>query len=232
MSHCRVTGCALDGITFAGGGPVDSLAFQENYCTHNAGYGISITADKLTCLSGTGSVDRNGKGGILVTGSNILQSGTWKKHDAPYIVKGVLDIGSTEGVEISIAPGTEFDFLPGAFICVGNSYPGALIASGSIDLPVVFAPFIQGGYWGAGADGVTGGGIRIEQNADIKTELYGCTIQGATSGIYVNANVKIHDCIFRDCQYYGLIRDINADAALISGNSYSGNGVDSTYAVQ
>jgi len=229
VSHCRVTGCNGNGIKFAGGAPVDSLAFQENFCVGNAGYGISITADQLARLSGSGSVAGNVKGGIYVTGAQIWQSGAWKKYDAPYIVDGVLDIGNPSGVEISIPTGTEFDFLPGAYISVGNSEPGTLIAIGLGSFPIVFTSFVQDAYWGAGAGGATGGGIRIESKADAKTELQGCQIRNATSGVYVNANVKIQSCFFQNNQYYGLIADKNADTALISGNSFSGNGVDSAF---
>jgi hypothetical protein len=229
VSHCRVSGCEFNGMTFAGGSPVDSLAFQGNFCVGNAGYGISITADQLTNLSGIGSVAGNGKGGIYVTGTEVWQSGAWKKYDAPYIVDGVIDIGTADGVAITISPGTEFDFLSGAYIRVGNSAPGTLIAVGSVDLPVVFTSATQGTYWGTGADGATGGGIRIEQNADAKTTLTSCKIMNATSGVYVNAKVKIQNCFFLDNHYYGLINGTNIDPALITGNFYSGNGTDSTY---
>jgi parallel beta-helix repeat protein len=229
ISHCRVMGCDFNGITFAGGGPVDSLAFIENYCIGNAGYGISITGDRLVNLSGSGSVTGNGKGGIFVTGAEIWQSGTWKKYDAPYIVEGVLDIGAAEGVAIGIPSGVEFDFLSGAYIRVGDLSPGTLIAIGSGTNPIVFTSYISGEYWGAGNDGTTGGGIRIGMLADVKTELTYCTIRNATSGVYVNAKVKIQSCSFQDCRYYGLIRDKNTDLLLISENSYSGNGADSTY---
>jgi nitrous oxidase accessory protein NosD len=59
--------------------------------------------------------------------------------------------------------------------------------------------------------------------------LTNCTIKNATSGVYVNADAEIQSCLFADNQYYGLITGANADPALISGNSFSGNGKDSTY---
>jgi hypothetical protein len=143
----------------------------------------------------------------------------------------MLDVGNSAGVEITIPPGTEFCFLPGSFIRVGNSAPGTLVAVGSDNAPIVFTSFVEGVYWGAGADSVTGGGIRVEESADAKTELTYCKIRNATSGVYVNAKVKIQSCTFQDNQYYGLIRDKNAEPVLISGNSFSGNGADSTYIV-
>lgn len=231
VSNCRVTGCDSNGITFNYASPVDSMSFKDNFFVKNAGYGISISADQLSNLSGTGSVADNGKGGIYVSGESIWKSGTWKKYDVPYIVDGILDISGFNGVEINIHPGTEFNFLRGAYIRVGNSAPGTLIAVGTGDLPIVFTSFVQGEYWGASADSTTGGGLRIEQYADAKTELNWCKIQNATSGVYVNSKAKIQHCIFQNNQYYGLIRDKSADLALISDNSFFGNGADSTFVV-
>jgi len=231
VKHCSITGCSNNGVTFFMGSPLDSTAFLDNTIVRNAGYGISITGDQLVNLSGTGSVALNSKGGIYVTAADVWQSGNWKKHDAPYIIDGILDIGSSDSVKISINPGTEFTFLSGAFIRVGNLSPGTLVANGTADAPVLFKAARQGSNWGAGADGISGGGIRIEQFTAANTDLNFCTIQNATSGIYVNANAKIRNCTIIDNQHYGTIIDKNADQSLIVDNSYSGNGTDATYIV-
>jgi Right handed beta helix region len=230
VSNCLVTGCDSNGITFDYGSPFDSSAFRDNFFVKNAGYGISISADQLINLSGTGSVADNGKGGIYVSGTTIWQSGTWKKYDLPYIVDGVLDISGLNGVEIKIHPGTEFNFLPRAYIDVGKENPGALIASGSDDLPILFDSYNQDEYWGADEEGNTGG-IRIGKNADVKTELKYCKVNNATSGVYVDANVTVENCSLNNNREYGIVIDKNASSASISGNSYSENGVDSTYVI-
>jgi hypothetical protein len=230
VSNCRVTGCNSNGITFYYASPVDSMSFKDNFFVKNTGYGISISADQLINLSGTGSVADNGKGGIYVSGESIWQSGTWKKYDMPYIVDGTFDISGLKGVEINIHPGTEFHFLPGAYIDVGKSNSGTLIARGSDNLPIIFDSYDQDEYWGADEDGITGG-IRIGKNADVKTELKYCKVNNATSGVYVDANVKVENCSFKNNREYGIVIDKNADAVSISGNSYSENGVDSTYVI-
>ena len=231
VSNCRVTGCTSNGITFYNGSPVDSMSFRDNFFVKNAGYGISISAYQLINLSGTGSVADNGKGGVYVSGETIWQSGTWKKHDEPYIVDGILDISGFNGVEINIHPGTEFHFLPGAYIEVGKENPGALIASGSDNLPIIFDSYDQDEYWGADEDGITGG-IRIGKNADVKTELKYCKVDNATSGVYVDASVKVENCSFKNNREYGIVIDKNANPELISGNTYSNNGKDSLLIIQ
>jgi hypothetical protein len=207
------------------------MSFRDNFFVKNAGYGISISAYQLINLSGTGSVADNGKGGVYVSGETIWQSGTWKKHDEPYIVDGILDISGFNGVEINIHPGTEFHFLPGAYIEVGKENPGALIASGSDNLPIIFDSYDQDEYWGADEDGITGG-IRIGKNADVKTELKYCKVDNATSGVYVDASVKVENCSFKNNREYGIVIDKNANPELISGNTYSNNGKDSLLIIQ
>lgn len=231
ISNCRVTGCTSNGITFLNASPVDSMSFRDNFFVKNTGYGISISAYQLINLSGTGSVADNGKGGVYVSGETVWQSGTWKKHDAPYIVDGILDISGFNGVEINIHPGTVFHFLPGAYIEVGKENPGALIASGSDNLPIIFDSYDQDEYWGADEDGITGG-IRIGKNADVKTELKYCKVNKATSGVYVDASVKVENCSFKNNREYGIVIDKNANPELISGNTYSNNGKDSLLIIQ
>lgn len=228
--NCLIKNCEENGVTFKdGGGIVDSSSFLNNTIVGNKGYGISITADQLANLSGTGSVADNGKGGILVTGFDVWNNGTWKKHDAPYIVDGFIDIGGKEGVRINIKPGTIFEFLKDSYIRVGNSLPGTVIAKGSSDSPIIFRSFNRDEYWGQ--DSSNGAGIMIQNLSEPETELRYCQIENATSGGYVDAAAKIEKCTFADNKNYGLIRSKNAESASISNNSYSDNGLDSIYIV-
>lgn len=228
--NCLIKNCEANGVTFKdGGGIVDSSSFLNNAIVGNKGYGISITADQLMNLSGTGSVADNGKGGILVTGFDVWKSGTWKKHDAPYIVDGVINIGGTDGVTINIKPGTIFKFLKDSYIRVGNSLPGTLIAKGTNDSPIKFRSFSGDDYWGQ--DSPNGAGIMIQNLSEPETELRYCQIENATSGVYIDAEAKIKNCTFADNQNYGIIRDKNAESASISDNSFSDNGLDSIYII-
>jgi hypothetical protein len=231
VNHCTITGCINNGVMFSGGAPVDSTAFVGNSIVKNAEYGIRITGDQLVNLSGSGDFRMNTKGGIFVSGIEVWQSGNWKKHNVPYIIDGILDIGSVDSVRITINPGTECTFLSGAYIRVGTSNPGTLIANGTADSPVFFKAAEQGTSWGAGDESVSGGGIRIEQFACVNTQLNSCTVQNATSGIYVDAPAKISNCTVNDNRHYGIIIDKKADQSLITDNSYSGNGDGETHIV-
>ncbi len=228
--NCLIKNCEENGVTCKdGGGIADSSSFMNNIIVGNKGYGISITADQLVNLSGTGSVADNGKGGILVTGFDVWKSGTWKKHDASYIVDGVISIGGTDGVTINIKPGTIFEFLKDSYIQVGNSLPGTLIVKGTNDSPIKFRSFNRDENWGQ--DSATGAGIMLHKNTKPETELSYCQIENATSGVYIDAEAKINNCSFTNNQNYGIIRDKNTVSASISDNSFSDNGLDSIYVI-
>ncbi|MBD3346525.1 MAG: hypothetical protein GF401_15835 [Chitinivibrionales bacterium] len=85
--------------------PKDSASFVNNTITGNGEYGITLQAQSLGRLSGVGSVAGNTKGGILIDGGEVDEDGVWKKHDAPYIVSGRVDIRSETGVSMTIRPG-------------------------------------------------------------------------------------------------------------------------------
>ena len=65
-----------------------------------------------------------------------------EKHDAPYVVDGILDISGLNGVEINIHPGTEFHFYL-ALILRWKRNPGTLIARGSDKSPIIFDSMIR-----------------------------------------------------------------------------------------
>jgi hypothetical protein len=231
ISHCLVTGCLISGITFSNGGPVDENAFKENSCIGNSGYGMRSTADQLTNLSKSGSYIGNGKKGVFVIGTEVWKSGTWKNLSEPYVIDGIIDIGTSDSVSISIEPGVKFEFLQNSFIRVGNTSPGTLIASGSEESPILFTSATSDLYWGALEDETISGGIRIEQFAGTATTLSFCTSTNATNGVYVNAKAKIQNCRFNNNKYYGLIINKKADQSLVMENSFSGNGTGSTFIV-
>ncbi|MDO5575627.1 MAG: right-handed parallel beta-helix repeat-containing protein [Fibrobacter sp.] len=226
ISNCLITGCDSNGVVFLGGGIVDSLSFMNNIFTQNGEYGIRIAADQLVNISGSISVNNNGKDGIYVNGASVAASGVWKNCGVPYIVDGQISIESSGGAEkITIDPGTEFRFLKNSGISVGYSSPGTLIAKGTESKPIVFTSYKENEPWGIERDDITCG-VRIEEHADSKTELRYCNISTASSGAYINASVKVKNCKFTDCRDYGLIYGKKSDSELISDNTFSDNGED------
>lgn len=208
ISHCYIADNSLNGIYFAGtGGPTDSASFLGSEITGNGEYGIGIDANQLRNLSGTGSVAGNAKGGILVTGSNdVDETGTWKKHDAPYVVADDIDIqGDPTANTITIEAGAVFEFMNGTNLTVGTSHAGTLIAHGTEQDSVIFTNHTDGTDWGYGSNGDYAGGIWIAQHATTNTSLKYCSITNATNGIYVrDVAVEISHCNVSSNTYTGI----------------------------
>jgi parallel beta-helix repeat protein len=206
ISNCRITNNDYYGIYFADGGtPKDSASFVENEITGNGAYGIGIFANYVGALSGTGSVDGNTMGGIHIISDYVEQDAVWKKHDAAYVVKGAQHIASGSGATVTIRPGARFELKDNAYICVGESEEGTLIAEGTESDSIVFTAYTDGTTWGYGTSADGSGGIWIDDKSTSNTSLQYCVIEKATSGIYVrDAEVSISNCRISDNDFYGV----------------------------
>jgi hypothetical protein len=230
ISNCLVKNSKLNGMVFNGTGmPKDSANFLNNVITGSAEYGIRIEGNNLVKLSGTGSVAGNTLGGIFVLGEAVTQSGMWKKHDAPYIVDGTLDIGATAGVTITIQPGAQFRLVADAYIQVGYTYPATVLANGTTTDPIVFTGHVDGSFWGYDNSATRGGGIWFGNKATTITSFTYCTVEKATHGFFVDGPVKIQNCTIRDNKYYGMIIDADGATATVTPNTFSGNGTGDSH---
>ena len=227
ISNCSFRNNTACGIFFdSDGSPKDSASFLNNIATGNGDYGVRLEATYLTNLSGTGSFVGNAKGGFLVHGNDVAVSGRWKKHDAPYVVSGQVDVFAASGVTITIQPGARFELLAEAYFQVGYNGPATVIANGAQTDSIVFTSSIPGTYWGY--DGTSKGGWYIGEQATTLTALTYCVVEKATSGFYIEAPITINNCSIRNNRDYGIEYGKTGLAANISNNSITGNGTGPT----
>lgn len=223
ISNCRITNNQQNGIVFYNASPKDSAGFLNNVITKNGAYGITIPASKLGKLSGTGLVAGNALGGIFVTGDEVESSATWKKHDAPYIVKDKVAIGSENGTPVvTIMPGTRFELLQDAYFEIGYSGSGALIANGTATDSIVFTTHTDGVFWGYG--GSDGGGLWVGSEAAGTTSFTYCIIEKATAGVYLNKAATVKNCSIRNNEGFGIVIGAEGADANVSDNVYPDNG--------
>jgi parallel beta-helix repeat protein len=206
ISNCRISGNDFYGICFADGGqPIDSASFVDNSITDNGECGISIYANYVGYLSGTGTFINNTNGGILIQSDVVESDAVWKKHDAEYVVSGTQDIGAPSGVTVTIRPGAQFKLKDNAYISVGESEEGTLIAEGTPDDSIVFTNYSTGTKWGYGSTATNSGGIWVDDFSTDNTSLKYCVIENATSGVYVaDAAVSISHCRISGNDFYGI----------------------------
>ncbi len=110
------------------------VSFTNNSITSTSNYGLSIEAQKLSTI-GTGNTF-TGSNGIFITGSyNNNSSQTWINADVPYIVDHELDIDGN----LTISPGTTFEFTSGGSIEIGYYASTTFVADGgSSTTPITF----------------------------------------------------------------------------------------------
>lgn len=228
ISHCRIEGNKWYGIYCdEDGSPSDSAGFLDNVITGNGKFGVSLDANFVGALSGTGSFDGNTKGGFLVRADEVVDDAVWKKHDVPYVIGGQALIESAGGVTITIRPGAEFLLQDNGYFNVGANEEGTLIAEGTESDSIRFSPYSSGTAWGFGTSANYSGGFRID-GMSANTSLSYCMINGATSGIYVeDAEPSITNCSITDCDWWGIYLE-NSTGANISDISFSGNGSGET----
>jgi uncharacterized repeat protein (TIGR02543 family) len=223
ISNCRITNNQQNGIVFYNASPKDSAGFLNNVITKNGAYGIKIPASKLGKLSGTGTVAGNALGGIFVEGNEVESSATWKKHDAPYIVKGTVAIGSEKGAPaVTIMPGAKFELLQEAYFEIGYSNAGALIANGTATDSIVFTSHNDGVFWGYSGDNA--GGLWVGDGAATTTSFTYCIIEKATAGVYLDMAATVKNCTIRNNEGFGIVIADEGTDANVSDNVYSDNG--------
>ncbi len=229
ISNCRISGNQFYGMYCAdGGAPTDSAGFMDNTITGNGEFGIALYANYVGALSGTGTVDGNTKGAILIKPDNVEDDAVWRRHDAPYVVEGRVGIGAAGGVTVTMVPGAAFELQDGAYFSVGESDEGTLIAEGTESDSIMFSEYSSGTYWGYGSSATSSGGFWIDDMATSATSLKYCSISNATTGIRIEtADVAVTNCMIADCEFWGMYL-YDCPATKIADNSFSGNGSGGT----
>ena len=228
ISNSRIANHQYFGCYFADGGtPVDSAHFVNNVITGNGEYGISIFANFAGALSGTGSVDDNTKGGILIKPDVVESDAVWKKHDAPYVVEGTVYVRSGNGATLTINPGCEFQMKDNAYFNIGESSEGTIIANGTEEDSIRFTNYTSGTKWGYGTSATSSAGIWIDDAATSNCSLTYCVIDSATSGIRIeHASATISHCRIAGNEWFGIYcyEGGPIDSAAFIENVVTGNG--------
>ncbi|RJQ79493.1 MAG: hypothetical protein C4519_10920, partial [Desulfobacteraceae bacterium] len=176
---------------------------------------FASTAEAATTVSGTIAVDT-----------------IWSLAGSPYIVTGSITVQGTDGDDgvttLTIEPGVQMRFNSGCGLYVGNSSgsPGALVAQGTPEAPIVFTANSSSptpGYWV---------GINFRNTAsDASCRLEHCTVAYAGNSYSNYAAVRVEAsnpalvaCTFEHSVRYDLDYTSNA-AGTLSGCTFN-HGID------
>lgn len=226
VTNCTIRNNKNYGIQFHSRAmPKDTSTFTGNKISNNGKYPIMISADGVSRLPGDIVFTNNTNNKIYVEGGDVVSSGTWRKQEVPYEIKGRVSIEQPSGVSITIAAGTVCELNEDAYIEVGYGDPGTLIAKGTKDDPIIFTCSVDGAFWGHDHYA----GIIISNKATNNTTLQYCRIENATTGVYATgvSALNISNCEIKNNKNNGIIFYDGAspkDSASFVNNVITGNG--------
>jgi hypothetical protein len=224
ITNCKIRNNSNFGIDFRNKAmPKDSASFVNDSITDNGTYPFTIIAEGLSNLSGDTYIKGNKNDEIEVKGGDVTETGTWKKHNVPYLFTGIVNIGKNSGVTITINPGTVCKFVTDAYVQVGYSNPAALIANGTEKDSIVFTNKLDGSPWGKAE-----GGFMFWINTTEKTSLQYCVIENAKAGLHVDdVKISMSNCSVRKNTGAGITftdQGTPKDSASFLYNNFTGNG--------
>ncbi|MCW7754907.1 Ig-like domain-containing protein, partial [Desulfobotulus sp. H1] len=144
-----------NGLDFEGRGEV---LFDANTVYWNHAFPVRLPADLTGAfVAGAEFLGLDADSAIVVRDSSLSRSSTWQSS-IPYALIAGLYVRGRDGREgvttLTLEPGTELRFNSGSSLGVGSRYdysdPGALIARGTTDAPILFTantPFPFSGFW-------------------------------------------------------------------------------------
>ncbi|MBN2035836.1 MAG: right-handed parallel beta-helix repeat-containing protein [Chitinispirillaceae bacterium] len=206
ITHTTVRNAQHNGIIFYECGPVDSAHFIGNTFVENgsgtADYPLVIDAATITRLPGSGVFTGNSQQAIRVVGqgssNHVTETGIWRKHTVPYaFTDGYASINNSNGVTITVQPGTHCLFQQDSYIYVGE---GTLIAVGTGSDSIVFENQVAGQLWGFE------GGLQFSEDASTTCRVEYCRISYAKdNGIFLYmAPVTVANCSIDHSEEYGI----------------------------
>jgi parallel beta-helix repeat protein len=148
ISHSTVNLSESHGISLAEDGYFE--AFNNNLVEQNALSSISIEANYAHTI-GEGNTLTSEKG-ISVKGGDLeMAEVTWLKQSTAYVIESNLNVGSSSGTSLSLAPGVEIKMGLGVAIYFGrNNNFGTLTAVGTAENRIKITSSAQEGAKSAG----------------------------------------------------------------------------------
>jgi hypothetical protein len=231
ITNTTVRYSKLNGMVFYQCGPKDSASFCGNTFIHNGSaaqyYPLVINAPFLVRLSGSGTFTDNANEAIRVACTNTSdyadESGTWRRHAVPYVfTDGYVAVGNSDGVAITIQPGTRLLFTEDAYIWIDK---GKLTAEGTASDSIFFKNAEPGKFWGSTDPAY--GGITFTGSANATSSLAYCVFDSAKNAVSVDCDkMSITHSTVRNAQHNGIIfyESGPADSAHFIGNAFIKNG--------
>ncbi len=180
LTGCCISSGAGDGLLCTNCG---FISLEYDTVVNCAGYPLRIGAAFVASLGAGNAFTGNGRDSILVLGGTITRNAQWRRHDVPYSVKGMVEVGSADEPVLTIDPGVRLCFTDSG-LAVGRRYRATLTAVGLPDSIIFTGAVSVPGAWR---------GVELHAYADNRSRLFRCCLRyGGSSGrgiLYVDSCV-------------------------------------------
>jgi hypothetical protein len=144
IAGCRISNSASGGIQCTNTG---FARFESDTVTGCNGFPLRIAAPYVATL-GTGNLFAgNAKDVIDVAAGPVTRNAQWRNQGVPYVVNGMVEVGSTYEPTLTVGPGTVLQFAPGSGLAVGRSQRATLLAIGVPDSITFTGTDSVPGWW-------------------------------------------------------------------------------------
>lgn len=221
----EISGCTLNSGIYLNND--NTVTFTGNTFNYNNAYPISTKADYVhELVNGNTFSNLDSSSCLEVTGGNVTKDSTWASN-IPIHVNNNCIIQGTDGDDgvttLTIESGAVLKVGKNRYFGVGANQPGALVAQGTADQPIVFtsdqASPSPGDWYGI---------IFYDQSDDSQSILEHCIVE--YTGYNGNGAIKIQDaapsinqCSFSNSSNYDL-KYVGSAGGVVSGCTFR-NGV-------
>ena len=161
---CEVRNSSSDGIFCSSCGFSN---FTLNTVSGCHGYPLSLPAPSVGTIGKGNHLSGNFSDSIEVLGGQVTCNSQWRNQGIPYLVKGMVGVGSVKGPTLVIDQGTVVAFEPNAALVIGQQDAGNLSAIGVPDSIIFTATHPEPGAWR---------GIEFEARTGPSTTLDHCRV--------------------------------------------------------
>lgn len=186
----------------------ENVSMSGNTIRGEPGLPLQLSADIVDDILVNNTVeDLSDVGFVAVLGQAITHDATWRALEVPYYARqGNITVGrpgSTTPVTLTLEPGIEIIFDPNIALTVGENGPGALVAVGTVDDPIIFtsaARYPRPGDWR---------GLVFGQRTQPTTQLSHVDVRFAgaqnTAGVIVNnTTLNLTDSVISNSAGHGI----------------------------
>lgn len=162
----------------------------------------------------------------VLRGGTVATSASWVRQDVPWRVEGDVSVGGREEPVLTLEAGVHLRFAPSTWLEVGDDLPGALVAEGSEEAPVILESDDSGTWHGVLFGNRTLPRAALDYTVVRRGGQPGEDVRGCVT-IRSAGDLFITNSTFDQCEQSGIsaVQDQRFSFGRLSGNAFKSSNV-------